>query len=393
MVRARHLSTLAVMLDGNGSLDEARRRFHEALTIATAVGNGELSIQILNNMAYTEYSYGHADEAQEFVERMRVLQARHGVPFAATDLDTIARIEMAQGRYAEAEATLRPIVDGSAEHLLDEGKVLAECLLTVAEAQRLRGDLAAAQATLDRAVRVCEERGLASARARVREEQAQLYAATGGYREAYEEHRLFHAETQALQSAQREARARALQAVFETEEARRESIRFREMAQRDALTGLYNRRFVDEHLALLLEHAAERRAPLSAALVDLDHFKRINDILSHASGDLVLQRVAGLLTAAAAEDAIAVRLGGEEFLLILPDTDADEAVRRCEQLHQAIGRHPWQPVTGDIPVTVSVGVTTVADGRSTSSALLAEADRNLYAAKRAGRNRVVADPG
>jgi hypothetical protein len=81
-----------------------------------------------------------------------------------------------------------------------------------------------------------------STRARVREEQAQLYAATGRYRHAYEEHRLFHTELQALQSAQREAGARTLQAAFETDEARREIIRFREMANRDPLTGLHNRR-------------------------------------------------------------------------------------------------------------------------------------------------------
>jgi diguanylate cyclase (GGDEF)-like protein len=301
-------------------------------------------------------------------------------------------VELMHGRYAEAETVLLPVLDGSAGHLLTDGNSLPACLLTAAEAQRLRGAIASAQATLDRAARVCEERDSGEYQAQVREEQAQLYAATGRYREAYEEYRLFHAESQALQSAQREARARTLQAVFETEEARRESIRFRELANRDALTGLYNRRYVDDQLALVLERAAENGAPLSVGLVDLDHFKRINDTLSHATGDLVLQQVAGLLTAAAAEDAIAVRLGGEEFLLILPGIDADEAVRRCEQLCLAIAAHPWQPVTGDLPVTASVGVTTVVDGRSTSSALVAEADRNLYAAKRAGRNRVVADP-
>jgi diguanylate cyclase (GGDEF)-like protein len=299
---------------------------------------------------------------------------------------------MTRGRYAEAEATLRPVLDGAARHLITEGNGLAEYLLTVAEAQRLRGDITAAQATLDRTAWVCEERKLASVRARVREEQAQLYAATGRYREAYEEHRRFYTETQALQSAQREAGARALQAVFETEEARRESVRFREMAQRDALTGLHNRRYVDEQLALLLERAAGRRTPLSVALVDLDHFKRINDTFSHATGDVVLQQIATLLDEAAVGPAVAARLGGEEFLLILPDADADEAMRRCEQLRQAIAAHAWTPVTGEIPVTASIGVTTVADRDSTPSALLAQADRNLYAAKRSGRNRVIADP-
>jgi diguanylate cyclase (GGDEF)-like protein len=391
-IRAGHLSNLAMVLDENGSRDEARRRFQESLDLATAIGDAELSLQVLNNMAYTAYEHDDHEAAERLVDRMRAIEIRNGPLLRANDLDTIARTEMMRGRYAEAEETLRPILDGSAGHLLTEADSLAECLLTAGEAQRLGGNMASAQATLDRAVRICEERGLGSVRARVREEQAQLYAAAGRYREAYEEYRLFHAETQALQSAQREARARTLQAVFETDEARRESLRFREMAQRDALTGLHNRRFVDERLALLLEQSAERNTPLSAALIDLDYFKRINDTLSHAAGDLVLKQVAALLADAAADDAVAARLGGEEFLLMLPDTDVEEAVRRCERLRQTIQAYAWQPVTGEIPVTASIGVTTVTDVNSTPSALLAQADRNLYAAKRAGRNRVVADP-
>ncbi|NJC71648.1 diguanylate cyclase [Planosporangium thailandense] len=387
-MRAEHLMTLAIMLAENGSPDEARGRHREALDLATSIGDAELSLRIVNTMAYTAYTYGDIQEAGELVERMREFPERHGQPLAASELDTIARIEMMQGRYAEAEAALRPVLEGMAGLAPSEGHGLAECLLTVAEAQRLRGAIDAAQATLDRAVAVCEERGLASHRAQIRQEQAALYAATGRFREAYEEYVRFHAESQALQSAQREARARALQAVFETEEARRESIRFREMAQRDALTGLFNRRYVDEHLGGLIDSGT----PVSVALVDLDYFKRVNDTLSHAAGDLVLQRVAELLAEAAGDGAVAARLGGEEFLLIFPDIDTDETVRRCEKMRRAIQGHPWRPITGDLPVTASIGVATVTGGRGSPSALLAQADRNLYAAKRAGRDRVVADP-
>ncbi|MGC9665441.1 diguanylate cyclase [Planosporangium sp. 12N6] len=392
-LRAKHLAILAMVAYDAGAPEDARRRNQEALEIATAIGDGELSLQILNNLAYTACRSGDHERAERLIDQIHAVAARHGSALGASVLDTIARIQLARGRYAEAEATLRPLLDGSAGHLLTEPNALAECLLTVAEAQRLRGHVDAAQASLDRATGVCEERNLASARSRVREEQAQLHAATGRYREAYEEYRAFHAETQAQQSTQREARARTLQAVFETEEARRESLRFRELALRDALTGLYNRRFVDERLPLVLEQAADRRAPLSVALVDLDHFKRINDTLSHATGDAVLQRLADLLSDAATGPAVAARFGGEEFVLVLPDTGADEAVRRCERLRRAIADHGWQAVTGDLPVTASIGVTTVADGQGTVAALLARADRNLYAAKRAGRNRVVADPG
>ncbi len=391
-IRARHVLSLAVALDENGSTAEGDRRFREALDVATALGDDEVTLNILNNMAYTAYEKDDEPAARGLVEHMRDVQARSGRGFSANELDTIARVEMMSGRYAAAEATLRPVLEAGPSTVLDnEGDALAECLLTLAEARRLGERHAAAQEALDAALRMADERGLQAVRARIRAEQAALYAAAGRFRDAYEEHRAFHAAATALHSAQREARARALQAVFEATEARRASEHFREMAHRDALTGLHNRRYVNERLPALLGEASVRRAPLSLAIVDLDHFKRINDTLSHSTGDTVLQQVAQLLVEAAGGPAIAARMGGEEFLLIFPDVDAAEAAHRCERLRLRIRAHGWEPVTGAVPVTASIGVTTAPDGRGTPSALLSQADRNLYAAKRGGRDRVVVD--
>ncbi|GAB1640652.1 diguanylate cyclase [Krasilnikovia sp. MM14-A1259] len=391
-IRARHLQFLAIMLHENGSPQESRRRAEQARDIARAAGDHEMVLQILNNLAYTAYEDGDDERVQALLVEIRSVSARHELTLGAHILDTIARIEMANGRYAEAEAVLRPILQGEAEYLISEGMMLATTLLTAAEAQRLRGDFPAAQATLDRAAQFCDTRGVVAGRAHVRHAQSQLYAATGRFREAYEEFERFYAATQSLQSAQREARARAMQAMFENEEARRDSVRFREMAERDPLTGLYNRRYIDERLAILIEDAARAGTRISAALVDLDHFKRVNDTLSHATGDAVLIQIAGLLADAASGSAVAGRLGGEEFVLVFPDTDTDEANRRCEQLRRAIATHDWEPTTGTLAVTASIGVTTVANGQSSPSALLAAADRNLYVAKRTGRNRVMTDP-
>jgi diguanylate cyclase (GGDEF)-like protein len=157
------------------------------------------------------------------------------------------------------------------------------------------------------------------------------------------------------------------------------------------LTGLYNRRYVDERLPALLGEAATRRTPFSLAIVDLDHFKRINDTLSHSAGDTVLQHIGQLLSEAAIGRAIAARLGGEEFLLILPGSDATEAQARCEQLRRRIRGHDWSAVTQGLPVTASIGVITTPEGRATIGDLLTQADKRLYAAKRAGRDRVIAD--
>jgi diguanylate cyclase (GGDEF)-like protein len=223
------------------------------------------------------------------------------------------------------------------------------------------------------------------------EQQAALYAAMDRHREAYDAHVTYHRFFAELQSAQRDAQARTLQAVFEATEARRVGEHFRELAHRDALTGLHNRRYADERLPVLLGEAVAARSPLAVAIVDLDHFKRINDTLSHDAGDLVLRQVGRLLAEAVTEPAFAARLGGEEFLLVLPGTGVAAAVRSCTELGARIRGHDWAPVTGRLPVTASIGVTTTTDARVTPAMLLSRADRHLYAAKHAGRDRVVTD--
>lgn len=391
-VRARHLMTLAVALDESGSTEEGDRRFREALTIAAAAGDHELTMDILNTMAASAFENDDEAAARGLVGHMREIQARGGLEFGARELHTIARMELLSGDYAAVEQTLRRLGDGeTAASLGHDGDASAGCLLTLAEARRLDRRYDAAQEALDAAAALATERGLDRVRARAREEQAALFAATGRFQEAYAEHRAFHAAASALHSVQRAAGVRALQAVFEATEVRRAGDHFREMAHRDALTGLWNRRYVNERLPALLSEAVARRTPLSLAILDLDHFKRINDTLSHATGDLVLQEVARLLTESATGPVIAARIGGEEFLLALPGVAAEEAAERCERLRLLIRAHDWGPITGTTPVTTSIGVTTTPEGRATGSSLLSLADRNLYVAKREGRDRVVAD--
>jgi two-component system cell cycle response regulator len=390
-IRARHLLTLAVALDENGQSADGDRRFDEALDIALGLGDGELTAHILNNMAYTAYERENEPLARALTDQMREVEARDSFSLSAGQLDTIARVEMMSGRYDKAVATLQTVLDPDSTVAGNEGDAFATCLLTLALALRLGGRFDEAQAAIDACLLMADERSLRLIRAQVREAQAALYADTGRYREAYEEHLAFYTEATMLHSAQREARAHALQAVFDTTEARQATEHFREMAHRDVLTGLYNRRYVDERLPALLAEAAAGNTPISLAIVDLDHFKQINDTFSHSTGDTVLQHVAQLLDEAAISPAIAARMGGEEFLLVFPGADAAEAQRQCERLRLRIRAHAWSPITGSLPVTASIGVTTATDGLGTPSQLLSQADRNLYAAKRGGRDRVATD--
>jgi diguanylate cyclase (GGDEF)-like protein len=265
-------------------------------------------------------------------------------------------------------------------------------LLTLAEIERLQGRIDEAQRTLDQCRLLSDELKLISLQVRVRREQAELFAASGRFERAFEEHKRFHDAAMELHSLEREARARTLQVLFETSEARRDSARYRELSVHDALTGLPNRRFIDDHLNRLCRTVAEVGAPFSVALIDLDHFKQVNDTLSHAAGDRVLCEVADVLSreAAALDGGVAARLGGEEFVLILPGADRGVVRELLEQVRSAVEEHPWASLTGSIPVTISIGAATAPDEGVERSSLLARADERLYEAKRAGRNRVVA---
>ncbi|MET8153120.1 diguanylate cyclase [Actinoplanes sp. NPDC049668] len=201
-------------------------------------------------------------------------------------------------------------------------------------------------------------------------------------------HGRVHSAVQLLQDVTAERRQR--------DELADQATRLREQAHHDPLTGLYNRRYADERVPALIEQARAGGMPLTVALVDLDHFKRVNDTLSHPVGDQVLATTAAILrngTAQITDTGFVARMGGEEFLIVLPDTTPTDAATHLDTLRLAIRNHHWQPVTGDLAVTASMGSTTTASATDpTYSSMLADADRNLYAAKHAGRDRVVNDP-
>lgn len=389
-VRATHVMTLGVGLIITKSVGPALARFEEALALAESTGEPALQLMVLNNIAYGLFDVGNLEAARLYAGRMRDLHRRHDVPFRSTHLETLARIEITVGNYDEAERLLQPVVSQPSGPLHSDADSYPMCLLTLAESQRLRGAAEQAQATLDLCARVADERRLDHVTAMLMQERARLYADGGRYREAFEELTRFQDAWMRSQDAQRETRACVAHAFLEVEEARRDRDQFRELATRDPLTGLHNRRLLGERLPPAIAAAEATGVPFSVALFDLDLFKRINDTCSHETGDLVLKQVAALMLATVLPSASVVRMGGEEFLVILPDCDAADAAAHAERIRLAVQDHDWSAVTAGLPVTVSVGVTTCT-GATTVPALLSLADRHLYAAKRGGRNRVVDD--
>ncbi len=162
--------------------------------------------------------------------------------------------------------------------------------------------------------------------------------------------------------------------------------RYEKLAQTDFLTGLNNRRAFYEHGQPLVNYCERNKRPLSAIMLDADHFKRINDTHGHIAGDAVLHRLAQVLAMAIRKSDVCGRMGGEEFAILLPDTTIEAACALAEKLRQSIEETPVMHEGVQLRFTASIGVSA---GDTTSTSLLHCSDSALYRAKAEGRNRVV----
>jgi two-component system, cell cycle response regulator len=189
--------------------------------------------------------------------------------------------------------------------------------------------------------------------------------------------------TELLARVQAAARVKRLQ-----DELRQRNEELDLVSRTDALTGLRNRRHVEEYLTKLVSLARRNVEPIAVLIVDIDHFKSVNDGHGHDAGDAVLREVAGRMVDSVRLEDMVGRWGGEEFLVVLPNTAAQGAAELAERLRQVVAGEPCRlPDGGAVPVTISLGcAASVIDDAAT---LVRSADAAMYEAKESGRNRVV----
>lgn len=168
-----------------------------------------------------------------------------------------------------------------------------------------------------------------------------------------------------------------------------DELELRLQANVDPLTGTLTRRCFDREMKRAIDSAKRNGRDLSVALVDIDHFKQVNDSYGHSTGDFALQRVAAVLKSELNDSEFIGRLGGEEFAILLPDANATSAMRFAEHLRKSVAELVLKTSGGTIAVTVSIGVATF-DAEETAANLLERADAATYRAKAAGRNRTIA---
>lgn len=198
-----------------------------------------------------------------------------------------------------------------------------------------------------------------------------------------------------IEVAQRLAEEQERKAALEEtrRRLRQQNGMLRELAVIDELTGLHNRRYLDQRLAYEIERFERYHHPLAVALLDVDFFKRVNDTHGHGAGDEVLKQLAHVATEQVRRVDMVGRYGGEEFAVVMPDTDREGAERALERLRDAVAATPFDTAAGKLQITISAGVACLAgQWRGDKESVLRAADRALYQAKAQGRNRVVVSP-
>jgi diguanylate cyclase (GGDEF)-like protein len=379
----------ACLVFGNVGVSEWPERLDEVLALSIASGNRWEEAISRNDLGCLLQSQGDLPGAEHQLERGLAI-ARELAPLNGFALgvlhSTRADMRLLAGRADEALAD----ADAAIAHLVANGepnpyvfgitvRAQVQALLTLGrtdDAQRC------GEAALDRlGDRVPQARSLILATV------ASALREAGRLEDAYDTlARSAELERQAFHELS-ELRLGLERVTLEARAARREADQLREEAERDWLTGLHNRRYLARELERL--SGARGTGHCSLAVLDLDHFKAINDRFGHGAGDQVLMRVAALLIDQIRTADIVVRTGGEEFVILMPGTEHNAAAACSERLSEAIRDEPWDRIAAGMTVTASVGVATLPDA-SDLAGLAKLADDRLYAAKRAGRDRVVA---
>ena len=379
-IYANTLGNLGLVYGALREFDKALECHQQSLSLKERTGDTQGVSETLANMGAVYAEKGNDEEAKKVFTRSLTLKRElgDGQNFAAVAVQLGALL--AKGRKFKAALRLlhEALASAEAANLKED---VYKAHLALSDVYKQKKLLGKALAHFEHYCRVKEEAFDESSDQKLR--SLRVSFETERKEREKEIYRLKNAElTEA--NAELEHLTRSLQ------EADREKsallARLERQAQEDPLTGLYNRRHFDAELEKEFARARRFTLPMSVALLDLDHFKRINDTFSHAVGDEVLRVTAQLFKAHFREVDTVARYGGEEFVLLLPQTGARDATLTCESFRRTVEAYPWDGLQPDLRVTVSVGISDDLNV-DTHEKLLAKADDKLYRAKREGRNQ------
>jgi diguanylate cyclase (GGDEF)-like protein len=406
------LSRSSMVHQALGDAERSIQLGRQALRLAETLGDPEAAFAAANNLgdAYLEIARDRRAAGQDASEPLRegIACTRVAVARALEQKhafhETVARTNLVGylielGEFAEARrqaAKVKTIATAN-----NYRNLVVNNDAQLAEVARAEGRIDLACSMMDAQLADPSVAEDAALKVKLHRQLYEMHTSAGRFQEALGHHEKLHLlmlgltrQTAGLQSRMlinslgiEQARHEAEKSQLEAEMQRIRAEELDRQANTDPLTRLPNRRALDRQLPEMVGAALERGEPLCAVMIDMDHFKEVNDSHGHAAGDTVLTTMAGILGAATRSTDLAVRVGGEEFLLVLGNTDLDQAVQICERLLAEVRAHPWHHLTDGLSCTASVGVALLSRDESVSR-WLGRADAALYEAKAGGRDRL-----
>jgi diguanylate cyclase (GGDEF)-like protein len=405
------LNRVGVAHGAAGDGARGRQYLRQSIDMAQAFESTEERFAGYNNLA--EVTHDHALSVTDPRERVELLRE---AKVAAEIALTIARAGDNAHRIAVAMSSLACVLRELGEHTpareafeivrqraakAGYASMLAQVRVHLADLLARDGQLEEAARAFDSVLSDLDDPSVRDSACEAHRIASEVHARLGRFDVALSHYKRHHALEHEERDKRSELQSRILINEFELDQARVATERHRAEAQMlrvraeelgraansDALTGLMNRRFLDGELPRLMKQAQEESKPLALALLDLDRFKGVNDRFGHAVGDRVLETIAVMLADNLRATDLPVRLGGEEFVVVLAHSDLSTAHEVCERVRSAVSGHDWSALQPGLHLTTSVGLAGWNVGESASD-WMARADRALYEAKRAGRDCV-----
>jgi diguanylate cyclase (GGDEF)-like protein len=404
------LNSIGVLYVHSKNIDESLRIFRQALRLNHKLGQKRYEGLTLNNMALAHSARGNHQKARD--ASLRALHLAEETKFSnliVTATGTIGETYLAMGEYSLASQYLQHYLTAARSTKSKRDEAWALILLGETDLRQKRESTTLAY--LHQALALVEQVGLRMEKARCHELLAEMYEQQGNLKEALAQLRLFYQTKEAvlnettaqrianlqvihqMETIKRDAEIQHLKTVElqrEIEERKKKELALEELATIDPLTGILNRRKFSLVAEREIQDALQRHRSLSIILLDIDHFKKVNDRYGHAIGDQVLTDVAEILQVNLRTEEIVGRIGGDEFATILPGSNQRQGQQIAKRLKKKIVSHPFRFDRGSFSITVSIGIAEFDPRQDEDLGMLFNhADQAMYSAKRSGRNRIV----
>ncbi|HUL95331.1 MAG TPA: diguanylate cyclase [Usitatibacter sp.] len=413
-------NSLGILLGDKGRYDESDEHYRLAMEIGARSNDAVYTARVKMNYASHLCDRGQDLERggdkvaahRQYLAGLRLceqLAAGEGVDGAynkAHWVGTLGELHRAIGDYERARECFEEMLAHGTQ--MSNPHQQADALMNLGKTHMGLGNAAEARRHFERALELASGANVRRLIAESFLSLSEWFEACGEFRNALEYHKRFHALREDMDKAEDRASGEAHQIWLKFQRLRREARghqeradalardnddltmrvdRLARAAHEDSLTGLSNRRYLDSRIPELLAAVKQRSAAMCVGIIDIDHFKSINDRHSHSLGDAVLRSVARIIGGHCREGDIAARFGGDEFVVCLRDTRLEDAVAVLDRLRAVVENHDWHALRPGLEVTLSVGVAEIETGDSQDS-LMEKVDRALYRAKGAGRNCV-----